>query len=466
MWFHQSPVGGADPIANAKRRRTAPTGAEGGQGEPSAASLEDHLLPVPTQLARWWRAKQRDPETFMDAELAPLLPTARPTSRFSATTDFHGGVTSTSSALRQPPMAPTDNPHTILLRVGRTQAARQMLRARADHYRRELAALGRRQEEGKLHRERLAGCLLWLGDAAGAAATLSTIADPSDAHTLLLELATRQRDADDTRRAFVDGLLSDSAPTHWRWTDVDRVPTPDVLSFAEFFERFASGNAGEGRPLLISGGADAIVGGPSNRWSLQMLREKAGDTLVEPKRCVADSASWARLEPVPGSARTLTAYIDALPDKISPSKHASDQHEYLFDFPLPIHRPELLEGLQIPRYFSQDFFQRTPEGSLYRDSWPSLFIGPPGSACALHIDANHTHFWMALFGEGSKEWILFPPGDTALLHPQWPPLGAVTRDAVFDIDPFDDWASQLRRYPSLAGKPLQRVVPLCLWLQD
>eukprot|EP01043_Picozoa_sp_COSAG02_P114807 COSAG02_NODE_51130_length_316_cov_0.705069_1_plen_78_part_01 len=33
----------------------------------------------------------------------------------------------------------------------------------------------------------------------------------------------------------------------------------------------------------------------------------------------------------------------------------------------------------------------------YRDSWPSLFIGPPGTASALHIDSNATHFWMALF---------------------------------------------------------------------
>eukprot|EP01043_Picozoa_sp_COSAG02_P070828 COSAG02_NODE_12699_length_1507_cov_1.556818_1_plen_345_part_01 len=340
-------------------------------GEPASPACsnaeDDHLLlPVPTQLARWWRKKQRDPETFMDAELAPLLPSARPASRFGATTDFHGSVTLAYSAVPQPPMVPTENPHTILLRVGRTQAARQMLRARADHYRRELAELTKRQEDGNLQRERLAGCLLWLGDAAGAVAMLSTITDPNDAQTLLLELANRQRDADATRCVFVERQLSDTtrhALTCWRWTTVDTVLAPDDLSFAEFFESFASGNGGEGRPLLIRGGADAIVGGASKRWSLQMLREQAGDTLVETKRRVADSASWARLESAPGSARPLAAYIDSLPDGISPSRHNSDQQEYLFDFPLPIHRPDLLGGLQIPKYFAQDFFQRTPEGS-------------------------------------------------------------------------------------------------------
>ena len=167
----------------------------------------------------------------------------------------------------------------------------------------------------------------------------------------------------------------------------------------------------------------------------------------------------------------------------------------MFDWPLPVHSPELLKDLTIlrfllratnasqiglynkgrlmsqlsgnrvslshidwSRYFSGDLFQRTPHGSLYRDSWPSLFVGPPGSACSLHIDANATHFWMALFGEGTKEWLLFPPDQTHLLHPFWPPFGATTRDPIFHIDPFAPWADQLRKYPSLAGTTPYRVV--------
>lgn len=35
--------------------------------------------------------------------------------------------------------------------------------------------------------------------------------------------------------------------------------------------------------------------------------------------------------------------------------------------------------------------------SMYRDSWPSLFISPPGMVSNLHIDTFGSHFWMSLF---------------------------------------------------------------------
>ena len=75
--------------------------------------------------------------------------------------------------------------------------------------------------------------------------------------------------------------------------------------------------------------------------------------------------------------------------------------KYLFDWSLPLNCPELVKELQIPKYFASDFLQRTPPGSLYRDSWPSLFIAPAGITSELHIDAFGSNFWMALF-EGRK----------------------------------------------------------------
>lgn len=51
---------------------------------------------------------------------------------------------------------------------------------------------------------------------------------------------------------------------------------------------------------------------------------------------------------------------------------------YLFDWPLPIHAPELAQELTIPRYFANNSLQKTPKGTLYRESWPSLFIAPKG----------------------------------------------------------------------------------------
>ena len=75
--------------------------------------------------------------------------------------------------------------------------------------------------------------------------------------------------------------------------------------------------------------------------------------------------------------------------------------KYLFDWSLPLNCPELVKELQIPKYFASDFLQRTPPGSLYRDSWPSLFIAPAGITSELHVDAFGSNFWMALF-EGRK----------------------------------------------------------------
>lgn len=74
---------------------------------------------------------------------------------------------------------------------------------------------------------------------------------------------------------------------------------------------------------------------------------------------------------------------------------------YLFDWSLPLHCPELARELTIPSYFAGDFLQRTSPGSLYRDSWPSLFVAPAGITSELHVDAFGSNFWMALF-QGKK----------------------------------------------------------------
>ena len=76
---------------------------------------------------------------------------------------------------------------------------------------------------------------------------------------------------------------------------------------------------------------------------------------------------------------------------------------YLFDWSLLVNCPDLAKELKIPKYFANDFLQRTPSGSLYRDSWPSLFIAPAGITSELHVDAFGSNFWMALF-EGQKRY--------------------------------------------------------------
>lgn len=65
-----------------------------------------------------------------------------------------------------------------------------------------------------------------------------------------------------------------------------------------------------------------------------------------------------------------------------------------------------MQDLIIPDYVADDFLRRTPPGSLYHDSWPSLFVAPSGVASELHIDAFSSNFWMALF-EGRKRYTLW-----------------------------------------------------------
>lgn len=102
---------------------------------------------------------------------------------------------------------------------------------------------------------------------------------------------------------------------------------------------------------------------------------------------------------------------------------------YLFDWSIPTHAPELARELVIPKYFASDFLQRTAPGSLYKDSWPSLFIAPKGLHSDLHIDAFGSNFWMALF-QGRKKWTFFSRDDTPLLYPHYED----SMDIVFDVD--------------------------------
>lgn len=68
------------------------------------------------------------------------------------------------------------------------------------------------------------------------------------------------------------------------------------------------------------------------------------------------------------------------------------------------HTNEIVDKQVITLIFCEgDFLQRTSPGSLYHDSWPSLFIAPSGCRSELHVDAFGSNFWMALF-EGRKRF--------------------------------------------------------------
>ena len=110
----------------------------------------------------------------------------------------------------------------------------------------------------------------------------------------------------------------------------------------------------------------------------------------------------------------------------------------------------------MPRWFASDLLQRTPHGSMLREAWPSLFIGPAASRCALHVDAHGTTFWMPMLErrllvtltltltpgthfwmlmlEGRKAWSIFPRAATPSLLPSY----SHGHDASFGVEVFPE----------------------------
>ena len=125
--------------------------------------------------------------------------------------------------------------------------------------------------------------------------------------------------------------------------------------------------------------------------------------------------------------------------------------------------PEYLDALHSESFSCA--MQRTPQKTPFRDSWPTLFVGPEGSSSALHVDQSHTNFYMILMQgdsrphitprcngthaaqalrrlswhclvhqhslslltfvrppphpSGEKRWVFFHPDDVDLLYPTW-----------------------------------------------
>ena len=133
------------------------------------------------------------------------------------------------------------------------------------------------------------------------------------------------------------------------------------------------------------------------------------------KRMLKESSEWAKLEPA--CSMKISDFIDSLGMLQEPL--------YLFDWSVPTYAPELAKELTIPKYFAGDFLQRTAPGSLYKESWPSLFIAPQGLHSDLHVDAFGSNFWMALFqgrkrSRASKICRLYWP--VGWLLPGWVPF--------------------------------------------
>ena len=175
----------------------------------------------------------------------------------------------------------------------------------------------------------------------------------------------------------------------------------------------------------------------TNYRTWESIKEDIGKIPVEMKQEVSQSTHWARLEDVLLlKPQTLDEFIDLMQTHSKSKRHLKDwkpMNRYIHDWSIPLFCPHsnLLANYRIPKYFSGDYLQKCNPGSLYRETWPSLFVGPSGTRSALHIDGFFSNFWMALF-EGRKRWVFFTPDDLPLLYPDY--IWSETMDPVFEVD--------------------------------
>lgn len=224
----------------------------------------------------------------------------------------------------------------------------------------------------------------------------------------------QQSQAKEKLESFKASLIS--SPRKRKRADTGATSSVDCrhkLSYKDFFANYAC----KQRPVLLKGVQIA-----PEPWTLPYLRARVGMKRVTLKRHSPFSTNWARLDPVANPGCTMAKYIDRV--------MAGSCADYLHDWSLPIHCPDLVRQLTIPRYFSGDLLQKVDKSLMYTQTWPSLFIGPEGTHSALHVDGFGSNFWMFLFS-GRKRWVFFERADMYLLSPRWVP-GSL--DPIFDVD--------------------------------
>ena len=86
---------------------------------------------------------------------------------------------------------------------------------------------------------------------------------------------------------------------------------------------------------------------------------------------------WAKLE-------TRTEETTSIQNFVQNIQSGAEKEGYLFDWSLPLFCPELYEELLVPPYFKDDYLKNV-ESSLYKYSWPSLFVAPKGTTTTLNF---------------------------------------------------------------------------------
>eukprot|EP01064_Diplonema_japonicum_P008491 TRINITY_DN15959_c0_g1_i1.p1 TRINITY_DN15959_c0_g1~~TRINITY_DN15959_c0_g1_i1.p1 ORF type:complete len:480 (+),score=50.89 TRINITY_DN15959_c0_g1_i1:67-1506(+) len=197
--------------------------------------------------------------------------------------------------------------------------------------------------------------------------------------------------------------LIDSSPELRNKKEFMSVRKPDVLKMDCPVKEFIDEYAGKGVPVLFK---DANITNSERKWGTNFWREKCGDRPVTPSRYNREKKNnWAGMEPHPNGTVPLSTYVENL----------ANSDAYLHDWALPVHCPEVLEGITIPKYFTNDYLQLASHGSKYRNEWPSLFIGPKSSETGVHVDNLGSHAWLHQL-QGRKKWRIVRSEQASLMY--------------------------------------------------
>jgi len=307
-------------------------------------------------------------------------------------------------------MPDSTNPNTTLLWVSRTKECQQFLRKEEELL---VQSISHHAATSASAHAALASVRDWLGLNSSALDNIKTAVKLNPQNTeyeWLKEKLTRQSQVVKTQKQFLT-QVTDGCVQFPKCAEVDRVSINN-LSKKDFYEQYVKTHT----PVIL---LDLVQKMTLQKWDLNFVRKTAGEKKVTLKKLVPFSAEWARLED--SRTSTVEEFIDAI--------RGDDTKDYLFDWSLPLHCPELAASLKLPSFFEDNYLTSTSPGSLYHDSWPSLFIAPSGAVSQLHVDAFASSFWMALF-EGEKRWTFFPPSDTPLLYPTY----THSMDPVFHVN--------------------------------
>ncbi|KAF9084945.1 hypothetical protein BGX23_010094 [Mortierella sp. AD031] len=161
------------------------------------------------------------------------------------------------------------------------------------------------------------------------------------------------------------------------YTAVENIDRRAGLSLEDFIQEYER----PGKPVIITDGAKHWPA--MTKWSTEYFLQTWPDAVL-------------RAESVDVTVRNYFKYAEGTKDE-SPL--------YLFDKKFGERCEGILEDMEVPVYFREDFFGMMKE---QRPDYRWIIVGPARSGSTFHKDPNATSAWNAVI-TGSKKWIMFPP---------------------------------------------------------